>query len=484
MDDNLYQDDFEELLQDQVRNQRMYPSDAVWRNINKELHGDTNWPALTISAFALLIATVAVCIHFSPKPNIFAIPAGYSQKMNTGDGNQIANLSSPSFLNHPKSSSVTTTSNLKAVHHANAAANVSVGAPIIELRSNRRSESTVSTALTGGLAKVIPLSQTPNYNEGASEVVSSVPSGKPIVDEVSSPVFQSGSSKAVNSAPAPLSTTPAAAGSNDKNIVDNFLKEHANDVSLYTTTQPKVIRKRFSYVAYVAPSVSYRKLKEDRSGLNDNTGAGGPVALNYVTDVNKVVRHKPGTGLEAGFGVIYNLSDKLRIRSGLQFNIRQYNIEAYRSSGERAGIALVSGNRIDTIYSSSVYRTNNGLVSAELANRYYQVAIPLGLEWEIVGNKNIQLNIAGSIQPTYLLNKNAYLLSTNYKNYTESRGMVNSWNLNSNIETFISFKVGDYKWQVGPQLRYQHFSTFISPYPIKEHLMDYGFKLGVSKIIL
>ncbi len=62
--------------------------------------------------------------------------------------------------------------------------------------------------------------------------------------------------------------------------------------------------------------------------------------------------------------------------------------------------------------------------------------------------------------------------------------MINSWNINSNIETFISFKVGDYKWQLGTQLRYQHLPTFIPQYPIKEHLIDYGIKLGVSKMIL
>jgi len=32
MEDNFNQNDFEEFLQDQVRNHRMYPSDAVWRS--------------------------------------------------------------------------------------------------------------------------------------------------------------------------------------------------------------------------------------------------------------------------------------------------------------------------------------------------------------------------------------------------------------------------------------------------------------------
>jgi hypothetical protein len=123
-------------------------------------------------------------------------------------------------------------------------------------------------------------------------------------------------------------------------------------------------------------------------------------------------------------------------------------------------------------------------VSTELVNRYYQVAVPVGVEWEIAGGKNFKLNVAGTIQPTYLINRNAYMLSTNFKNYSLTKGMMNNWNVNSNIETFISFKAGDYRWQLGPQIRYQHLPTFTNKYPIKEHLMDYGFKIGVSKIIL
>ncbi|HKG68579.1 MAG TPA: outer membrane beta-barrel protein, partial [Segetibacter sp.] len=245
-------------------------------------------------------------------------------------------------------------------------------------------------------------------------------------------------------------------------------------------SKPKTLRNKFGFQIYVAPSVSYRKLIEDRSMLTEGSNT-GPVGLNYVADVNNVVRHKPGNGIEAGVSILYNLTNKFRFKSGLQFNVRQYSIEAYRSSTELASIALIGDHGIDTINTVAVYRNNNGYSSAELVNRYYQLAIPVGVEWEIIGNKRIQLNVAGSIQPTYLINHNAYILSTNFKNYSENPEMVRSFNINSNIETFISYKVGDFKWQLGPQLRYQPYSTFIRQYPIKEHLMDYGIKIGLSK---
>ena len=268
---------------------------------------------------------------------------------------------------------------------------------------------------------------------------------------------------------------------NDKNMVDEFLQDHKSDIPLHTIFKKVSLKNRFSYQFYVAPSISYRKLLEDNPLAKDDNG--GPIGLNYVTDVNKVVRHKPGTGIEVGVGFMYNLSEKVRLKSGFQFNMRQYSIEAYRSATELASIALLGNNGIHTINTFAVYRNTNGYYSTQLVNRYFQLSVPVGLEWEIIGNKLVQLNVAATIQPTYLLNRNAYLLSTNFKNYTESPQMVRQWNINSNVEAFISMKVGDIKWQLGPQLRYQPYSTFIPEYTIKEHLLDYGIKLGVSKTI-
>src|SRR5919107_1388843 len=88
MEDNFNQNDFEEFLQAQVKNHRMYPSDTVWRDISKSLHGDKKWPALTIAAFTLLSATIAICIHFTPKPDISAIKPVDELKNSTSKNSQ------------------------------------------------------------------------------------------------------------------------------------------------------------------------------------------------------------------------------------------------------------------------------------------------------------------------------------------------------------------------------------------------------------
>ena len=490
MDDKLYQDDFEEFLQKQVQNHRMYPSDNVWRKINKELHGEKTWPALTIAAFAIFIATVAVCIHFSPKPNIFAIQPDYNQKLNGNNASNSTDRNAASFLNNSKKPYPASGNNWLAATDAKKNITAEKNIPSSNTNNALLAEKDETLASNNPVKSTAPASSNRLIliNKNLIRQENNQVPVEDLKEDKVSPILASTDPSIKNDTTLKpkqpvVQSKQAKQEFNDKNMVDDFLKQHKDDISLYTTTQTKSVKNRFNYLIYIAPSISYRKLTEDPAIAKSNA-VSGPVALNYVTDVNKVVRHKPGTGIEAGLSILYNLTDKLRIKSGLQFNMRQYNIEAYRSGTERASIALITHSGIDTINAFSSYRTNNGYYSAELANRYFQVAVPIGLEWEIIGNKKIQLNVAGSIQPTYLLNKNAYLLSSDFKNYAERRGMVNSWNINSNIEAFISFKVGDYKWQLGPQLRYQHLSTFIPQYSIKEHLMDYGLKLGVSKVIL
>jgi hypothetical protein len=100
-----------------------------------------------------------------------------------------------------------------------------------------------------------------------------------------------------------------------------------------------------------------------------------------------------------------------------------------------------------------------------------------------MGNRRLQLNVAGSIQPTYLLMNSAYMLTSDFSNYTKESSLVRKWNVNAGVETFISYYMGGVRWQIGPQFRYQLLSSYTNRYPIHEYLMEYGMKIGVSKTI-
>jgi hypothetical protein len=53
------------------------------------------------------------------------------------------------------------------------------------------------------------------------------------------------------------------------------------------------------------------------------------------------------------------------------------------------------------------------------------------------------------------------------------------WNVNTNLELCCLFhrKV---ELASRPQVRYQLLSSFISEYPVKENLFDFGLKVGIS----
>ena len=55
--------------------------------------------------------------------------------------------------------------------------------------------------------------------------------------------------------------------------------------------------------------------------------------------------------------------------------------------------------------------------------------------------------------------------------------------MNAGAEAYRSYNHNGVKWQVGPQFRYQLFSSYNKAYPIKEYLMEYGIKVGITKTI-
>ena len=53
--------------------------------------------------------------------------------------------------------------------------------------------------------------------------------------------------------------------------------------------------------------------------------------------------------------------------------------------------------------------------------------------------------------------------------------------INANAETFLGYTTGSYRWQIGPQVRYQMLPSLVDKYPNREYLFNYGLKVGVVK---
>ena len=236
--------------------------------------------------------------------------------------------------------------------------------------------------------------------------------------------------------------------------------------------------KKISWQLFVTPTISYRRLSVNKSVDN-------PSSSNYpfasLQDVNSAVTHKPDLGLQIGVSGGYPITKGLKIRGGLQFNINRYDIKAYAFNGEVATIDLNGGNGGSSIISTwTYYRNYSGYKSDWLKNFYFSVSAPIGVEMKLAGNDKTYVGVAGTIQPTYVLNDRAYLISTDYKNYAEVPRLTRHVNLSTGFETFVNYTSGKTKWQIGPQVRYQILSSYHNKYPIKENLFDFGLKVGVT----
>ena len=244
-------------------------------------------------------------------------------------------------------------------------------------------------------------------------------------------------------------------------------------------------KNKWEWQLYFAPTVSYRKL----SGAASNTsysysGVSYSANFGYPSDVNEAVTHSPLIGMELGSAMILNVSKNFRVKGGIQFNYNQYSVKAYSYVPELAPY----GNNNNGFISAplnvvSRYRNFDGYEATWLKNEHFMISMPVGMEWAILGNGRIQFNVAGSLQPTYMLNNKAFLISTNLKNYAEEPSLLRKVNVNTAIETFLSVNTGTVRWVVGPQFRYQLLSSYKSNYPIKEHLFDYGIKVGVTRTL-
>jgi hypothetical protein len=449
--------EFEELLKREANQHRMYPSDKVWRNIRSEVHGYKRWHSLYISAF-LIITALAVSTFLNNKPV-------YLQKLlsqnKTAVVNEQSNVVTTDYfkLNSAVTINQETFNKASILTESNNIPENIIAADKTNINSFPQSPVELASRTAIDLTPVISIqaSAVNTAEEDASQQ-------KEILDDNSN-----------NKATTDVKLIPEEADNSD-----NYIKDFGFNVSY------KALKKnKWSFQYFFAPSISYRKLNDqivqDLSPMftsnNSITTAAAP------STSNTLIRNRPGMGIEAGIALMYNVSNRIRFKVGLQYNLRQYYIETYQSSNDFANILLMENNRVQqNLRVNSRFNNKSGFLETEINNRIGQVSVPLGIQWDVIKSKTINFTAEATIQPSFTTSKNLYLLSTDYTNYVEGTNLMRRSNINTSVGFFASFPVGKSTiWQVGPQYRYQHLPTYTDRYPIKENLHDFGIRLGVIK---
>ena len=492
MDNNRYQDELEDFLQDETKDHRMYPSDQIWRNIQTEVHGPQSWPALSfISLFIISALTVATLVNNHPaeKSGKLAILKNLTIKKPVLATEPTVNTA----FNAISTEQVTATTIAQVEQQLlqDQVASLKIEAPVIPMRFLKADE---LVAISEKALKEIQLPTKPSF------IYESTPLQTPseiVVSQVSddkSNVLIDMPEVTLTTAKTEIKNESAEQIADEKLVAEKFAAkqkieassadEYLKEFTYKPVTTIRAKNSKFGFGFFVTPSTSYRKLSDEKAKeLLGAAPATAPVGLNYTSNINEIVRHKPAVGLELGFAVLYNMTNRIKFKTGIQFNIRQYYIETFQSVADMTTISLVNNNGVENMNVVSLYNNNTGYRNAELDNKMYQVSIPIGFQYDIIKGTHLGVTAEASIQPTFTLNKSLYLLSTDYRHYADGNSLMRKWNINSSFGINLTYKTGVYQWFLGPQARFQHLPTYSNKYPITEYLMDYGIRLGFIKQI-
>jgi len=444
MESNFNNRDFEQFVKSNADQYRMFPSEKVWKGIHGALHTRRRWYGAGIVLLFLTVSAVT-WVMLNP-PTVKQITSGNAVITSKADDNLPAQkLTAPGMQIQPQ------TKNSLSLF------------PIIDQKQS------LLPINNGNDLIVIPV-------QGVIETERTAP-----------PVLQNRSSANVIAYnPININITDQATDNNlfnpDNLSFDSPFKEKRESFPLSIESVVNLFKtknSRFSFQLYFTPTVSYRKLRENKAYTQSSQLANAPLRFAAASnkDINNVVTHKPALGFELGFSTGYQLSNDLKIKAGLQFNVSRYDIKAYTHSSEIATIALNRG--VDSINAWTHYRNFDGYKSDWLQNLYFSISLPVGIELKIAGDKKTNIGISGTLQPTYIISDKAYVISSDYKNYAEIPSLIRRWNLSTSIEPYVGYSTGKLSWQIGPQVRYQLLSSFQKKYPVKENVFDFGLKVGV-----
>ena len=519
MEKEFYTDEFEQLLKEKADQFRMYPSKRVWHSIYNNLHPGRRWPSVVMSLF--LISSLTLIGYLNTGDN--TINRQLSNTSFTQAKDEITNAANPDKKKQ-LSTSYTKAQQQDVTEYDNAFDDVITNETDFYtytiVKSNRPGHFCTAPAPVADIKIITGTNPVENNKDIVQVLDSYIKSNKIFAD------IALGNKKNKSSS---SQTTAKSTGVN-KNTVDNTTEDLTPAITNSTAIEPVTVnsvktdisklkevdkktvskintvelkntltdeekgwmenyaadyyntsnkwRGKLKVQFYATPAVNYRKL---------STKVKGSATAFANADINKAISQKPGFGFETGIGLNYNIAKRLLLKAGVQFNYTNYNIDADKTN--HPIITTILLNDPGTGYSYAAARTStisnaynaSALQPIKLHNRTYQISIPVGFAYKLSGVKNVDWFAGASVQPTYVFAGNAHLLSSDLKSYVSDPSSMSTLNLNWGFETYMNFKLGGYNLQVGPQVRYQVYSTYGKDVALIEKPYAVGLKFGLTK---
>lgn len=529
MNENRINDNhFEKLLKEKADEFVLYPSKKVWYSIYNNMHPSKKWPSITICLVLLTALFLMGNLHTNNKIPQTTIANKYN-KINTPNNNTLNNNSShTAVLNTNKNfkvtivtlpnivgNTVTQQNNSQQIAtiinktqaiisnkntnnpHTNTALNAKVKATYSTQPSSPNTFATIdknaisnnANNLKNTIQKTIAIKAIVDNNIPSDvmaattnfiandEKINTLNTTTNTVDIL----IEKNSTMAINEAKkeTTISNTNNTVNAHLLSTTDKSWIEH--DI-LYNSRKAKKWKAKLYIQAYVTPSISFRHLNNNTIGkVTANQAA---IINQDNTEMNNKASYTPSYGIETGIGFKYAVNKKIKIKTGIQFNFTRYTIGAFDNHHPAATSITINDSKTDVpyqVYKSTSFSSKNGVTAINLHNTSYQLSIPIGIDYKIAGNDNIQWYAGATLQPTIVLSGKNHLLSTDYKYFIKDNSLMNRFNLHAGLETYISFTNNGINWQIGPQIRYQLFTTNTSLYNIEEKLTNVGLKIGITK---
>jgi hypothetical protein len=511
MEKDFYTDDFEQLLKDTTEDFRMYPSRKVWHSIYNDLHPAKKWPSFAV-CLLLITAILYLGINNNNTINADAENLMVSTLAGTENKESVPNVdkSSTTGDQNPDKSMLGFNSAPAGKQASHTPAGIDAATPVIEMTYPAPTASTPLPIPALALEEKDLVSPS-KEKELKSQVFINITVPLPETVEISSPeknitvlpgVEQSAISRKISSRPVsdnsseennPTVNVTDNAGTNPTPIVETSSPElkktktedkvWMEDFAFHNKKAGNKWKTRFSTLVYLTPSVGYRILNKNNNFEPVNALLIRSSATSV--DADDAISQQAALNLESGATAILDITRKLRVKAGVQFNYTNYISFAERLSHPTQTNVLLNdlGTGNTMLFPFSTSFGNQGTDNrARLNNKTAQFSIPIGADYKLAGNDKIKWYIGATIQPTYVAGGTAYLVSSDYKNYVEVPSMLRTWNLNAGFESMVSYKTkGGSVINIGPQFRYQLLSTYSKRYTYTENLYNVGVKFGITR---
>jgi hypothetical protein len=460
MERKFYPENFENFLKGHADQFKLTPSKKVWHGIYNDLHPGRRWPSVAMTMVFLF--TLVIIGHLNTNngnasraydPTAFDNnPDPFLNHSEAGDGSRKANGSG-------RNNTPDIAGGNPDFAHGNNVANGFQPLPQAPIQSFYNTVPALPVPMEGDADNTLLKSKSSNLSAGVANTrVNSTSASDLSISPADREMLSSNDALENTSTVINKETSPAT------KEVSSAKQDKQEPRANATNIRKPARHSDITWTYYLAPSISYRNFSD--------------------ASINDAVTHKPALGYEGGVSMSFNVYKKLQFTAGLQVNYSGYRILANNTHPIVA--TLVLNTDIQGQYSlySTMSQLGNSVNSefTKLKNYSLQASLPFGLQYDFAGNANMKFGIMSAFQPSLVIASKAYVLSEDKRNYLTNPSLVRKWNMNTSLTPYVSFTSNSLRWQIGPQVRYQLLSTYTNQYPVKEHLINYGIRVGISKI--